>query len=228
MEDHREESPINPLPPIVVILALVIVLIELALQAGAQGLVGGPDAIGWRSELARDYAVSGRVADWMVETGRYPWEHLIRFVTYPFIHISFMHAAMVVVFLTAMGKLVGETFGWIAVLIVFFGSALGGALAYWLVLHSPVALMGGYPAVYGLIGSYTFMLWLSLGSFGQSRLSAFQLIAVLLGIQLFFGLVFGGPMTWVADIAGFITGFGLSFLLVPGALGRIRDKMRHE
>ena len=43
----------------------------------------------------------------------------------------------------------------------------------------------------------------------------FTLIAFLLGIQLFFKFVFGGGDDWLADIAGFATGFLLSFPLAP-------------
>ncbi len=47
-----------------------------------------------------------------------------------------------------------------------------------------------------------------------------------MGLQLVFGLLFGSNKDWLADIFGFITGFGASFLLVPGAWGRIRAKLR--
>ena len=87
-------------------------------------------------------------------------------------------------------------------------------------------LIGGYPAVYGLIGSYTFMLWVRLTGTGSNQYQAFTLIGFLLGIQLIFALLFGSNNDWIADIFGFLTGFALSFLLVPGAISRIRDRMR--
>ena len=45
-------------------------------------------------------------------------------------HGSFTHALFVVVILLALGKMVGEVFRWWAVLVVFFGAAVVGALAY--------------------------------------------------------------------------------------------------
>ncbi len=228
MSDYKEESPFNPLPPIVVALALMIFGVELTFYLGNSGLISGPQAVGWRLDAMREYAFSGPVLNWMIETGRWPLEHVKRFVTYPFIHYSFTHMIMVIVFLLAMGKLVGEVFGTLAVLIVFFGSAIVGALAYGLVFGSDAPLVGGYPSVYGFIGCYTFMLWLSIGAAGKSRLNAFQLIAFLVGIQLLFGLLFGSNKDWFADIAGFATGFGLSFALVPGAITRLRNKLRQR
>ncbi|MGV6804307.1 MAG: rhomboid family intramembrane serine protease [Ruegeria sp.] len=227
MSDYKEESPINPLPPIVVALALLIFGIEVLFNLAGRGLIGGPDAVGWRIEAVREYAFSAPVFDWMVETHRWPLEHVKRFVTYPFVHWSFTHMLMVNVFLLALGKMVGEVFGTFAVLVVFFGSSIIGALGYSLI-GSDVPLVGGYPAAYGLIGSYTFMLWLSYGAAGKSRLNAFQLIGFLVGIQLLFGLLFGGNKDWFADIVGFGAGFGLSFLLVPGAFGRLLDKIRQR
>jgi membrane associated rhomboid family serine protease len=224
----NDESPINPLPPVVVALALLIFGVELALQAGARGFAGGPDGIGWRLETIRAYAFSGPVLDWMIDTGRWPPEHLKRFVTYPFVHFSFTHTAMVLVFLLALGKMVGEVFGTWAVLVVFFLSAFVGALAYGLVLDEALPLTGGYPAVYGLIGSYTFMLWINLTGTGNTRMRAFTLIGFLMGIQLIFGLLFGANKDWLADIFGFATGFFVSFLLVPGVWDRIRERLRNR
>ncbi len=228
MSSSHNESPINPLPPVVVALALLIIGIELVFQAGARGFAGGPDGVGWRLEAVRTYAFSGPILDWMIQTGRWPAEHLMRFVTYPFIHVSFTHALMVIVFLLALGKMVGEVFGTLAVLLVFFLSAIVGALAYGFLSGSSAPLVGGYPAVYGLIGSYTFMLWLSLAGTGANQMRAFSLISLLMGLQLAFGLLFGGGKDWIADLTGFATGFGVSFLLVPGALGRILERLRNR
>ena len=228
MSSRHDESPINPLPPIVVALALVIFGVELVFQAGSRGFAGGAQGVGWRLQALRDYGFFGEILDWMIATNRWPLEHLKRFVTYPFIHVSFTHTLMVLVFLLALGKMVGEVFGTIAVLVVFFLSAFVGALAYGLLLNDPVPLIGGYPAVYGLIGSYTFMLWLSLAGTGDNQMRAFTLIGFLMGLQLAFGLLFGGSKNWVADLSGFATGFLVSFLMVPGAWGRFLARLRRR
>lgn len=226
MVHPNDESPINPLPPIVVVLAVLIFGIELMFQAASRGFIGGAEGVGWRLEAMRTYGYSGPVQDWMLETGRYPLEHLKRYVTYPFVHVTFTHALMVLVFLLALGKMVGEIFGTFAVLLVFFLSAFIGAAVYGLILDDPRPIVGGYPAVYGLIGSYTFMLWVSLAGTGNTQLRAFTLIGFLMGLQLVFGLLFGSNKDWVADIFGFFTGFAVSMLLVPGAWQRIVNRLR--
>ncbi|TCP39920.1 rhomboid family intramembrane serine protease [Rhodovulum marinum] len=228
MSPDPDAHPINPLPPVVWLLVLPVIAMEVVLNLGARGIIGGPEAVGWRLAAFQDYAFSGQVFDWMLSNGRFPPSQMMRFVTYPFVHGGVTHAVFVVVFILALGKMVGEIFRAWAVLVVFFGSAIVGAAAYGLLLDDPMPLVGGYPAVYGLIGAFTFLLWVRLAGTGANQYRAFTLIGFLLGIQLVFGLLFGGSNDWVADVAGFATGFGLSFVVSPGGWGRVRAKLRHR
>lgn len=228
MSNQSTPSAVNPLPPVVAALFIVIMGIEVVFQLGTRGLMGGPGAVGWRLEAIQSYAFSGDIFDWMWQNGRWPAEHLIRFVSYSFVHASFTHALFVGVFLLAMGKMVAEVFGNAAFLVVFFVSGIGGALAYGVLLNDPLPLIGGFPSVYGLIGAFTYMLWRSLSTVGANQARAFTLISVLMAIQLLFGLVFGVNNDWVADLAGFATGFALSFFVSPGGWTRMRGRIRHD
>ncbi|OLS50650.1 rhomboid family intramembrane serine protease [Rhodovulum sulfidophilum] len=228
MQSDPNAPPINPLPAVVWLLVLPVIAMEVVLSLGARGLVGGPGAVGWRLQAIRDYGFSGQVFDWMLQSGQFPVDQMIRFVTYPFVHASLTHAVFVVVFILALGKMVGEVFRAWAVLLVFFGAAIVGALAYGVLLDTPTPLIGGYPAVYGLIGAFTFLMWVRLAGTGPTQYRAFTLIGVLLGIQLLFGLLFGGGFDWVADLAGFCTGFVLSFVVSPGGWARVRAKIRQR
>ena len=219
---------VNPLPPMVVALALAIFAVEAMLSAGARGYFGGAEAVGWRLEAIRDFAFFSELLELMIDRGEFPLQHLARFVASPLIHLSFVHAIMVLVFLLALGKLVGEVFGNVAVLIIFFTSAAFGALIYAGLTDDPRPLVGGYPAVYGLIGAYTFLLWVSYGVAGENQYRAFTLIGLLLAIQLVFGALFGSSNDWVAEIAGFAIGFAISPLLAPGGLRRVLDRLRQR
>jgi rhomboid protease GluP len=225
--DHME-NPFNALPPVVLVLAALIVLPELVFQAGSFGIIGGAEGVGLRLEALNAFAFSPQLFDRMVETGQFPLQGLRRFVTYAFVHLGFTHVLFALVFLLALGKMVAETFSAAAVLVVFLGSAFLGALVYGLVPTAETALVGGYPAVYGLIGAYSFILWVGLGATGGNQYRAFTLIAFLLGIQLAFGLLFGGGLDWIADIAGFGAGFGLSFLVSPGGWQRVVQRLRRR
>ncbi len=228
MRDDRLQPAFNALPPAVAALALSIFVIEAFLAFGARGLVGGPAAVGWRPDAIREFAFYGPLLAWMVESGNWAPEHLRRFVTYPFIHQGFAHAVFVIVFLLAIGKLVGEAFGNLAVLVLFFCCGAFGALIFAGLTGDEFPLIGGFPSVYGLIGAYTFLLWVGFGVTGQNRYRAFTLIAFLLGIQLVFAAVFGGSSGWVADAAGFALGFALAPALARGALRRLLDRIRQR
>ncbi|WP_050929101.1 rhomboid family intramembrane serine protease [Aestuariivita boseongensis] len=228
MSSDPNQNPVNPLPPLVVLLFLAIVVIEAAFSLGAQGVIGGPDAVGWRLWALQSYAFSGEIFDWMVETGQYPLDHMLRFFTYSFVHGSLTHAAFAGVILLAMGKMVAEAFGQWRMLAIFVLSGVGGALAYALILDERIPLVGSFPSVYGLIGGFTYVLWRNLGQMGENQYRAFMLIGFLMAFQLIFGLLFGGQKDWVADVAGFAVGFGLSFVLSPGGWSRVRDQIRHD
>ncbi len=228
MDRDLNAAPLNPLPWVVWALALPMIAMETVVALGASGLVGGPQAIGWRLDALERFAFSPELMRQMIEQSTYPPGALLRLVSYPFVHFSVTHALFVVVILLAIGKMVGEVFRPWAVLVVFFGSAVAGALAYTLVPGLQAPLIGAYPPVYGLIGGFTFLLWVNLAAVGANKYRAFTLIGFLLGIQLLFGLVFGGGWEWVADLTGFATGFLLSFVVSPGGWSRVREKLRQR
>lgn len=221
-------SPVNPIPPVVVALFVVIMGVEAVFALGAQGVLGSPAAIGWRNAAIQDYAFNGEILRWMLDNGTYPVEHLRRLVTYAFVHGAFTQALFAGVLLLALGKFVGEVFGGWPTLALFVISTVAGALAYTLAGASQPWLFGAFPGVYGLIGGFTYLIWLRLGQVGAPQLRAFGLIGILLGIQLLFALLFGGNATWLADLGGFGGGFAASFLLAPGGWARLRDKLRQR
>lgn len=227
-DDAPFEPPVNSLPAVVVVLFLLIAGIELVLTAGASGFVGGPEAIGWRLGLVRDWGFSGDMFDAMLAQGRFPPEHVARLVTYPFIHLSFTHALIAVVLMLALGKLAAEVMGQFAMLALFVLSGVGGALVYALVLDDPVWLVGAYPAVYGLIGGYSFLKWRKLGASGGRQMEAFTLIAMLMGLQLVWSLFASVGYGWVAELAGFFVGFFLCFICAPGEWARMLARIRQR
>lgn len=225
MQDHNA-PPLNPLPPVVWVLALPMIAMEIVLQLGAAGVAGGPDAVGWRIDAITRLAFVPDLWREMLSLRDFPADHMARFVGYPFVHGNLTHTAFAVVILLALGKFVGEILRFWAVLVVFFGAAVLGALAYGLVA-TRVPLFGAYPGDYGLVGAFTYLMWLRLAGSGREY-RAFSMIGLLLGAQLIFGVFFGGGMDWVADLAGFVAGFALTILVTPGGIGRMMDRLRQR
>ena len=228
MSSPRTDSPVNPMPPVVVALFLILVAIEAMFSLGARGLLGGPEAVGWRQAAIQDYAFNAEILNWMLQNAVWPAEHLKRFVTFLFVHGSFTHALFAGVMLLALGKFVGEVFSQWATLVLFVASAIGGAMVFGLIAPDRPWLIGAFPGVYGLIGGFTYLLWLRLGQVGENQARAFTLIGILMLLQLIFGLLFGSNSMWLADVSGFGVGFLLSFFLAPGGWAKIRAKIRHR
>lgn len=224
--DHLP-SPVNALPPVVWGLFFAIVGIEGLFALGEAGLIGGPSAVGWRLEAVNRFGFSGQAFDYMVSNGRIVWEYVPRFVTYLFIHGGFTSALFAGVILLAMGKLAAESIGQVAVLGLFFTCGIVGSVLFGL-LSDQAWLIGAFPGVYGLIGSFTFLFWQRLAASGQRQLRAFQLIGILMALQLIFGIFVQVGYTWVAELAGFCCGFFLTGVLIPGGWARMVAAIRRR
>jgi len=233
-DDHRLESPINALPPMVIVLTLLILGIEAVLQLANYGYIGGPRGVGWRLAAIEGYGFSPAVLDRMLVAGDYSFDLLKRFFTYPFINVDLTQVAFCAALTLALGKFTGEYYGGTKVLFLYLLTGMFGALAYGLLVDGRYPLLGGFTPVYGLIGAYTYALWLRLGAAGKNQLMAFRLIGFLLLIQLIFGIVSGflyevpPPPTWISELTGFATGFALSVLFAPGGWSSFLDRMRNR
>lgn len=228
MQTGHDESPLNPVPTVVWALLLPMLAAEIVFQLGAAQLAGGPEAVGWRLGAMQQYGFFGQLLPLVLDPGAAPAGTMIRFVSYAFINASFTQFLFVAVFLLALGKMVASVFRAWAVLVVFLGSAAIAALVYGLIRGDAAVLVGGFPAIYGLIGAFTFILWMNLAHVGANPYRAFTLIGALLGIQLLFGILFGAAPDWIADLAGFVAGFGLSIVVSPGGWSRILARLRRR
>lgn len=221
-----DENPVNPISPVILALCLIAVAVELVLSAGHYRIMGGAEGIGWRLAALQDYGFAPGVLDWIVTRGDVSFGLLKRFVTYAFVQPDFTSALFGIALLLALGKFVGDVFHPAAVVILFVLTTAGGAVVYALLTTTEFPLLGLFPPVYGLIGAYTYVVWLTLGRTGQNQLAAFRLIGFLLGLQLMFGLIFGGGQSWIAELAAFVIGFAASTVLAPGGWTALLHRMR--
>ncbi len=233
-------APINPLPGVVWLMALPMIALEIAFSLADAGVIGGPQAVGWRVAEIENYAVFPEFWRQKMAAGAVDVPLLRRFLSFAFIHGSATQALFGVAMVLALGKFVGEVFKAWAVALVFLGSGAAGALAYaYLVPHQP--LYGAFPGIYGLIGAFSFLIWVRLAGTGVNQLRAFTMIGGLMAIQLIFGAFYtvmpmlmpsmgevGHDWSWVADLPGFAAGFLLSFVVSPGGFERVRDRIRNR
>ena len=224
----QEESPFNSIPPIALLLVVIVAGVELIFSAAGQGFVGGAAGVGWRAAAFQDYAFAPAVMTEIFERGRGSLDLWKRFVTYAFVHFNFTHALWATVLLLALGKFVGEVYRPVAFLVLFLMSTVLGAAIYGAVSWQNAPLLGAYPGVYGLIGAYTYLMWLTLEKLGENQLKAFQLIGVLLGLMLVYSMIFGSSPTWIAEVSGFVVGLFAAPLLAPGGWRAFVRRVRNR
>ena len=225
MHHGHDEQPLNPLPPVVWLLAAPIIVTEILFALGSTGALGA-QAMGWRLAILGQLGFDPVGFRHMAEIGQWSVPDLARLVSYAFVHLSLTHAAMVVVFILAIGKFVGEVFAGWAVAAVYLGSTVLGALVYAALPFPQMMLIGGYTGAYGLIGAFTWILWMRLGRGEPNRMRAFSLIGMLAGLQVVFAALFGTGPDWIAEFSGFGAGFLLSFFVAPGGWRHLLRKLR--
>ncbi|NOR62816.1 MAG: rhomboid family intramembrane serine protease [Rhodobacteraceae bacterium] len=223
----RNQAAFNPVSPIVVVLVVAIVGIELVFQAAEHGLIGGPLAGGWRIEMMRFFGFHKAVFDHIVQGGEIEPKVVWPFLSYLFIHQSFMQMLIVSALILAMGKMISEMFSGLAVLVLFVVCGLAGALVFGLYSkEGGFPLSGAYPVFYGFIGTYTWIQIYALRAKGLSILPAFSAVGMFIVLRSGFALYFGVPNDWMADLTGLLTGFFLAFILAPDGKDRIKGWVR--
>ncbi len=235
MRPPHEESPVNSLPPVVAAICVAVFAIEVIFQLGQHGLAGGPDSPSWRRDALLQYGFSDVAFDRMLELWTWDSDTLLRMLTYSFVHYGMVQVLFVCVLVLALGKWVGEFLPQWTILVVFLAASVLGAAVYGLLVNTNYVLVGGFPGAYGLIGAFTFLLWARLVETGGPRGRAFLLIGMLVAIQLVFSLV-GGILKggaeinreWVADLAGFAAGFGVTVLVSPGGWSQLVERLRQR
>jgi rhomboid protease GluP len=226
-EDDPRPAVFHPLPPLIVVLALALLAVESVFQLARLGFVGGPEAIGWRMEAVTRWGFSAPLFEQMVARREFPLAGLARFLSYGAVHASALHAAFAVVLLLALGKAVSARLSAGACAAVLLAGAVAGALTYWAVMDGRHLLVGAYPAIYGLLGAFSWSLWMR--AEGTGRWLAFRLVAVLIALQVGFRLIEDTGDLWVAEAGAFSAGFALAFLVAPGGRGRLarwRERLR--
>ena len=235
MRQSHEERLVNYLPPVAAAVSVAIFAVEVIFQIGQRGLASGSGGVSWRRDALLQYGFSDAAFDRMLDLWVWDFGVLLRMLSYSFVHYGMMQVLFVCVLILALGKWVSEYLSQWAVLTVLLAAAMFGAIIYGLVLDTSLVLVGGFPAAYGLIGAFTFLLWARLVETGGPRGRAFLLIGTLVVIQLTFSLV-GGFLTggaavnwdWIANLAGFVAGFGVTVLASPGGWKRAVQRLRER
>lgn len=171
---------------------------EVREAAFSFGLV--PSVVNDIRELPADYVL-------IPETATY--------VTYAFLHASFLHLAGNMLFLWVFGDNIEDAVGHFRYLAFYLLAAAGGGLAHsFFYASSTLPLIGASGAVAGIVGAYLLLhprvkLWVLLLGKIPFRLSAVYVLvawAVFQVANLFITTPGEESIAWWAHIGGFITG----------------------
>lgn len=227
MTEYNRHKLVNPIPTVVLTIFLGIIFVEAFLLFGFGDPMANSGAAAERMLLIQKYGVPPKLANWMFETGNFSTQSLLRFIVYPFVNLSSLSVVFAGVLLLALGKMVGEVFSAFSVILIWFLSTTLAAFFYSISATNGQILVGSYPGVYGFVGAYTFVSWITLRlAKNKNQSQAFSLIVALMSVKLLFSFLFGAGQFWIADFAGFVIGFIISFFLSPGGIKGVLSILR--
>jgi len=134
-------------------------------------------------------------------------------VTHMFLHAGWMHLSVNMGMLLAFGAGIERALGGRKLLLLYFASGLGGALAQALVYpHTEAPMIGASGAISGLFGGVLMLMYAG-GMMGQGYKKLLPFIFIWVGISVFFGF-FGmpgidNPIAWTTHVGGFVIGMML-------------------
>lgn len=202
--------------PVVWLFAGLFVGIELLLTLGDIGVLGRD--LRWRMyelfafwDVYFDAAVSGQ----QVSAQLY-WS----FVTHAFFHGGLLHLAMNTAVFLALGSHLGRAVGEQAMLALFFGTAIGGALVFGIVADTGfrfIPMVGASGALFGFLGAIKRWEWRYISTHKLPKQRFWRTIGALLLVNVLLSVGLGGGpgVAWEAHLGGFLAGWALAGLMHP-------------
>lgn len=150
-----------------------------------------------------------------------PLSFYLTFVSHAFLHGGFVHLFMNTAIFLALGAHLGRAVGALATILLFLGTAVGGALAFGLLTPTDqqfIPMVGASGGIFGLFGAMKRWEWRFVTRHGLPRRRFWTTILVLVGINLVLAIGsagVGGGVAWEAHLGGFIAGWLAAGALTP-------------
>jgi rhomboid protease GluP len=203
-------------PPIIWGMAGFMVLVELVLAASDAGYL--PPGLRYRAYQAfafHDVLFEAARSGQQVPLGFYA-----SFFTHAFLHGGFAHLLMNTVVFLALGAHLCRAVGERATVLLFLGTAAGGALLFGLVADtglSFVPMVGCSGALFGFLGAMKRWEWryVTAHDLPKRRFWSTILALVLINVILSLGALSGASVAWEAHLGGFISGWLAAGAMTP-------------
>lgn len=139
------------------------------------------------------------------EPQAYAGQTVAMFVSHAFLHAGAGHLLGNMAALLALGPTVLRRVGPRAFLIVYFASAIAGAVAFALLADTTYPMVGASGAIFGLAGAEA----LSFPRQGRNGSRLTFVVIELVALNLILWLLTGGLVAWQAHLGGFLAGAAL-------------------
>lgn len=197
---ERKPHVYTPLPRSLLALFFFIAAIELVLTAADAGYLADPRCgCGCCARAPSGSLLHGAQP-------LYPAQPVTMFVSHALLHGGFLHMAMNMAILLALGRFVGDRYGAGAILPIFFVGAVAGGAAFGLLSHSPVPMVGASGAVFAFLGVWTVWDFRRHRAAGVSASPVWRRVAVLVGINVVMYVGLGGTLAGRRISAAFSPG----------------------
>ncbi|WP_370271361.1 rhomboid family intramembrane serine protease [Pseudooceanicola nitratireducens] len=194
--------------PALIVLLILSILPEAALQAADLGLWSGAPAR--LRQLVYQYGAfwPGLLGDWKPN---YPGQPALMFLTYGFLHAGLWHLVLNMMTLVSLGQLLIERLGQRRFLLLYTLSILGGAVGYALMSTGITPMVGASGALFGLAaGVIVVSITERIDSREPGRLVVRALTLSVLGLialNVLMYYVMGGQLAWETHLGGFLGGW---------------------
>ncbi len=203
-------------PPIIWTFAAIFVALELTFQLSDARILW-PGLRLWAYErfaffdLAFEAARSGQ---------RIGLPFLWSFVTHAFLHGGMAHLIMNTVVFLALGSHLSRAVGATATILLFLGTAAGGALGFGLIADTGlrfVPMVGCSGALFGFLGAMKRWEWryLSRNDLPKRRFWSTVGALVMINVLLSLATIGGAGVAWEAHLGGFVAGWFAGGALRP-------------
>jgi membrane associated rhomboid family serine protease len=196
-----QPEPFRPLPATLLWLVGAIALVEILLELADRGIIADPSL---RSRVYMVGAFWGQLLRGAEPV--YGLQPVAMFVSHAFLHGGFLHLAMNMAVLLALGRFTADRYGAGAILPVFLAGAVAGGAAFGLISASPIPMVGASGAVFAFLGVWTVWDWRRRRAHGATVRPVAVRVATLVGINVVMWVGLSGMLAWEAHLGGFLAG----------------------
>lgn len=140
--------------------------------------------------------------------GVYPFQDLVMFVTYGFLHAGLAHLAMNMLSLMVLVRELMPALGTGRLLLIYAASQVGGALLFWWMHPVGGPMVGASGAIFGLAGALFGFAIIRYAARGLPMGGLMRSAAILIGLNLLLTVLMPS-VAWQAHLGGALAGLAL-------------------